>query len=66
MRSNTAESEYPLLGWCGSRGLRMMDIARQEVDRIEAKPVEEIRGSLARKTDADLVIAIPEVSSGEA
>jgi hypothetical protein len=33
----------------------LLDVATREIERIEAKPVEEIRGSLARKADADLV-----------
>ncbi len=36
----------------------MLDIALTEIERIEAKPVEEIRGSLARKADSDLVTVI--------
>lgn len=47
-----------LLGWCASSGVQLLDIASAEVERIEAKPIEEIRGSLARKADADLVTAI--------
>jgi len=44
-----------LFGWCASRGHRLMDLATAEIERIEAKPLEQIRGSLARKSDADLV-----------
>jgi hypothetical protein len=52
-----------LLGWCGVRGHRFMDLAKAELERIEAKPIDQIRGSLARKTDADLVVAVPEEDS---
>ncbi len=49
-----------LLGWCASRGERMLDVALTEVERIEAKPIEQIRGSLARKADSDLVTVTEE------
>lgn len=44
-----------LLGWCWSRGRRFVQIAEAELDRIYAKPLSQIRGSLARKADDDLV-----------
>lgn len=44
-----------LLAWCESTGNTLFEIAKAELERIEAKPIEEIRGSLARKQDADLV-----------
>ncbi len=44
-----------LLGWCAAAGHRMLDVALTEIERIEAKPIEQIRGSLARKADDDLV-----------
>jgi hypothetical protein len=47
-----------LYGYCAARGLRLNDIALGEIERIEAKPVEAIRGSLARKSDADLVTVV--------
>jgi hypothetical protein len=47
------------LGWCASRGMTMMEVAQEEVDRIEKKPVEEIRASLARKANAGLVFTTP-------
>ena len=46
-----------LLGWCASTGNTFDDLAHKELARIEAKPVQEIRGSVARKQDADLVHA---------
>lgn len=48
-----------LLAWCAATGNTLHDIATREVERIEAKPVEEIRGSVARKQDADLVRCEP-------
>lgn len=48
-----------LLGWCAATGNRLNDLALAEIERIEAKPIEQIRGSLARKADADLVTAVP-------
>jgi hypothetical protein len=44
-----------LLGWCAATGNLLIDIATREVERIEAKPVDQIRGSVVRKMDADLV-----------
>lgn len=52
-----------LLGWCAGRGTRLEDIMLRELHRIEAKPIHEIRGSLARKTDADLVVCAPLVET---
>jgi hypothetical protein len=47
-----------LLGWCAATGNRFDDIATAEIERIGAKPVSQIRGSLARKADADLVVCV--------
>jgi hypothetical protein len=44
-----------LLGWCAATGHTFEALATAELDRIEAKPIDQIRGSLARKADADLV-----------
>lgn len=44
-----------LLAWCEANGVTFDAIAREEITRIEAKPLDAIRGSLARKADADLV-----------
>ena len=44
-----------LLGWCASRGLRFEEIALAEIERIEAKSIEDIKASLARKGAAELV-----------
>lgn len=44
-----------LLAWCESRGISFVTLAAREIERIEAKPLDQIRGSLGRKTDADLV-----------
>jgi len=44
-----------LLGWCAAHKTTLQEIALREIERIEAKPLNEIRGSLARKQDADLV-----------
>lgn len=49
-----------LLGWCASTGVDLEILADREVQRIEEKPIEQIRGSLARKADADLVVATPQ------
>jgi hypothetical protein len=51
-----------LVGWCAATGHSLMSLALREIERIEAKPLEQIRGSLARKQDADLVTAIPQES----
>ncbi|MGA2270304.1 MAG: hypothetical protein ABSH44_17670 [Bryobacteraceae bacterium] len=48
-----------LLGWCAATGNNLLALAIQEIERIEAKPLDEIRGSLARKADADLVTCLP-------
>lgn len=47
-----------LLGWCASTGNRLLDLAVAEIERIEAKPIDQIRGSVARKQDADLVTRV--------
>lgn len=44
-----------LFGWCAAAGVKLLDLAHAEILRVEARPIEEIRGSLARKADADLV-----------
>ncbi len=49
-----------LLAWCVSRGKRFIDVAMAELERIEAKSAEAIRGSLARKADSDLVTCVTE------
>jgi hypothetical protein len=49
-----------LLGWCASAGTTFDAIADAEITRIEAKPIDQIRGSLARKADADLVCTVGE------
>jgi hypothetical protein len=49
-----------LLAWCAARGFRLQDTALIELARIEAKPLKEIRGSVARKTDLDLVLCVPD------
>jgi hypothetical protein len=48
-----------LLGWCAARGIPLITLIIREVERIEAKPLESIRGSLARKMVADLVTLFP-------
>ena len=58
-RQEAAGVAVCLLGWCGATGNRLLDLAIEELERIEAKPLDQIRGSLARKTDADLV-TLPE------
>lgn len=44
-----------LLGWCAAHETTFQEIALTEIERIEAKPLQEIRGSLERKQDRDLV-----------
>lgn len=44
-----------ILGWCAANGVRLSDIALEEVERIEGKDAIAISGSLARKRDAGLV-----------
>lgn len=51
-----------LLGWCAATGNMLATLAEREVRRIEAKPVAEIRGSVARKADADLVCSVRTLS----
>ena len=46
-----------LLGWCAAVDFPFLDVARAEVERIEALPTDSIRGSLARKNDADLFVS---------
>jgi hypothetical protein len=45
-----------LLAWCAATGNTFADLGLAEIERIEAKPLDQIRGSLARKEDADLVM----------
>lgn len=47
-----------LLGWCAAVGTTFDQVADAELARIEAKRTDEIRGSVARKQDADLVNAV--------
>lgn len=63
-RQEAAGVAVCLLGWCAATGTRFEDIALQEIERIEAKPLEQIRGSLVRKADADLVTCTPLESRG--
>lgn len=51
-----AGAAVTLLGWCASRGARFLNLAIAELERIEARPAEEIRDSLARKARAGLVM----------
>lgn len=44
-----------LFGYCAAIGEHLNELALDEIMRIEAKPLDQIRGSLARKNDADLV-----------
>ncbi len=44
-----------LLAWCASRRQRFIDVTMAELERIEAKSAEAIRGSLARKADSALI-----------
>jgi hypothetical protein len=55
-----------LLGWCAAHGLTLRDIAEWEIQRIEAKPAKDIRGSLARKNGADLVVCVEPPDGGAA
>jgi|SRR5579872_235895 len=48
-----------VLGYCAAISEKFVEAALREIERIEAKPVEEIRGSVARKQDRDLEV-IPE------
>ena len=49
-----------LLGWCASTNSQLLSIIASEIMRIENKPIDQIRGSLARKADAGLVTAVKE------
>jgi hypothetical protein len=53
-----------LLGLCAALKTKFSSAAMAEIERIEAKPVEEVRGSLARKADADLVVFAAEPERG--
>jgi hypothetical protein len=53
-----------LLAYCAARDTTIDEIARVELTRIEHKPIEQIRGSLARKADADLVTTVEPISGG--
>lgn len=44
-----------LLGWCAATENNMLDLAVREIERIEAKPISQIRGSVARKASAGLI-----------
>ena len=48
-----------LYGWCAAAHIQLTEVASEELARIEAQPIEEIRGSLARKQDSDLVTVVP-------
>lgn len=56
-RQEAAAVAVCLYGWCAATSVTLDEIATEEVERIEARPIEEIRGSLARKEDAGLVTA---------
>jgi hypothetical protein len=49
-----------LLGWCAATENTFDALADAEITRIEEKPIDQIRGSLARKADADLVCTVDE------
>lgn len=47
-----------LLGWCAAWGTSIPQVARKEIDRIKSKSLEDIRGSLKRKGDKDLITGL--------
>lgn len=49
-----------LLGWCAATKNHLLSMIFSEILRIENKPLDQIRGSLARKADAGLVTAVEE------
>jgi hypothetical protein len=49
-----------LLGWTGATGNSLLGLINAELQRIESKPIDQIRGSLARKADAGLVTTVEE------
>lgn len=57
-RQEAAGVAICLLAWCAAHNTRFDSLAYQELDRIENKPLAHIRGSLARKEDADLVTVV--------
>lgn len=59
-RQEAAGVAVTLLGWCAAAGTKLANLAEEELTRIESKPIEQIRGSLARKQDADLVTCAEE------
>jgi hypothetical protein len=61
-RQEAAGVAVCLLGWCAATGNTLIDLATAEIERIEAKPLSEIRGSLTRKQDADLVCVVEDNS----
>lgn len=44
-----------LLGWCEATEQNVLDLTVAEIERIEAKPISQIRGSVARKAGAGLI-----------
>lgn len=51
-----------LFAWCAATGNTVVGLATSELERIEAKPLDQIRGSLARKADADLVTVVQDAN----
>ncbi len=46
---------FTTLGWCSAHGLKFEQLAESALARNEARPVEDVQGSLARKGAANLV-----------
>lgn len=65
-RQEAAGVAVCLLGWCAANQTTFEALADEEISRIEAKPIDQIRGSVARKNDADLVVAVQQPQTAPA
>lgn len=64
-RQEAAGVAVCLLGWCAANETTFEALADEEIARIEAKPIDQIRGSVARKNDADLVVAVQQSQTAQ-
>lgn len=62
-RQEAAGAAVCLLGWCAAANERLIAIALAEMERIEKKPLDKIRGSLARKAADGLLLNGSETGS---
>jgi hypothetical protein len=57
-RQEAAGVAVCLLAWCAANNATFDALADEEIERIEEKPVDQIRGSVSRKDDNDLVVVV--------